>query len=313
MNGLFTKIFKILQMSEKSFILSASGLKNIVSIPCGESCENENSNGADIFTFIFGGNEIKMNRLLADFVSPRVSRLHTIDPTANSIDFTEIIQKIPNSNEIFTPDMLNIFVQLSKGESADIDSSMSHKLRLLAVLLENQEISDKMNQLYPIKESETDVETCIRNLQYFDCYKTLNSFNNSFNNQFYVDFISSHFYSIEKPLLLSLSKTVIYSILSSSQLKLLNEDSLLDFINQLFSIEQNKNDDGDGLNKTAFYELVDFSELSDQKFKEFIDAFNPSELSVALWQKLSKMMAFRKSGQNNEANQQKNTNRYVKK
>lgn len=296
-------------MEKKAFILSASGLKNIVLTT--NDLENESLDDEDIFRFIFGENEIKMNRIMADFISPRVSRMHSIDPTTNYIDFTPIIQKIPNSKEIFTSDMINIFAKMSTGDSVDIDAEMSHKIRILSILLENQEIIDKMNEIYPIKNDETNIESIIKYFQFYDSYKNLDSAYMSLNSKSMADVIASKFYSLDKELLLKLSKSVLYSIISSDELKLTSEDSLLDFIDQIFSIDEN-NKDSDEFNKTAFYELVDFSELSEDRFREFINSLNPNELSSPLWQKLTLMMTFNKSHQKPKSSEKKHPNRYVK-
>ena len=63
-------------MSSKSFILSASGLKNVIF----RSIQKEEQ-----FVFVIGDKEIEMNRHLAEFISPRVSHIHQTDPTINRI------------------------------------------------------------------------------------------------------------------------------------------------------------------------------------------------------------------------------------
>lgn len=293
-------------MSGKSFILSASGLKNLVLTE--NDSGDENVDNEDIFRFIFGKIEIKMNKILADFISPRVSRGHSADPTMNQIDFTDTIKKIPNSNLIFTPDLINIFAKISIGDSVEVDVEMSHKLRILSILLENQEMFEKINEIYPFKNDKTNIDSIIK---YFNCYDCFDSRYQPFNSNSMIDIISSNFYSLDKSTLLNLSKPVLYSIISNDQLKLENEDSLLDFINQMFTIERN-NDDSDGLTKTAFYELVDFSELSGNKFKEFINNFNLNDLSSALWQQLTQLMTLYNSKGESKAGIKKNPNRYAK-
>lgn len=68
-------------MSKKSFIASSSGLKNIIFTTTSE----ETNSNVDDFHFYIGDIEIKMNRILADFISPRVSHIHQTDPTIESI------------------------------------------------------------------------------------------------------------------------------------------------------------------------------------------------------------------------------------
>lgn len=67
-------------MNLKSLLLSSDWLKNITI-------------GENDFVFKFGEYEIKMNSILAEFISPLVSQLHRSDRTANSIHF-EIPEKI---------------------------------------------------------------------------------------------------------------------------------------------------------------------------------------------------------------------------
>lgn len=295
-------------MCSKSFILSASGLKNIV-LNSDAYCKNEEED--NLFHFILGAKDLKMSFALADFISPRVSRLHAADPTANAIDFTEVIRKMPNTEAIFTEDVLNVFLQLSRGEAADVCADASRGLRLLAVLLGNREIYDRLGDLHPISDCGASVAQCVQCLQCLDCCRSFDSGLDALGGSFFADFISRHFYLADHASLFCLSKSAIHAILSSENLRLRDEDSLLDFVNQLF--EEEKSDDSDELNKTAFYELIDFSELSDQKLRSFIDTFNPSDLSAVLWQKIAAVMTAKISGgcENKNCNS-KNPGRYVK-
>lgn len=85
-----------LKMSTKSLILSSAGLKNVV--PNIDNRENE-------FLFIFGEEEIRMSKINADFISPLISRLHQLDPTIKSYQYSidEMMTKI------FTKEILNKF------------------------------------------------------------------------------------------------------------------------------------------------------------------------------------------------------------
>ena len=56
-------------MKGQSIILSAAGFKNII------VKEEEEE-----FVFIIGTSEMKMNRIFAEFISPKVSHIHHSDP-----------------------------------------------------------------------------------------------------------------------------------------------------------------------------------------------------------------------------------------
>ena len=78
-------------MKGQSIILSAAGLKNIV---FQEKEEEE-------FVFIIGRSEMKMNRIFAEFISPRVSHIHHSDPTINYLNLTEgIMSQNKSKNKI---------------------------------------------------------------------------------------------------------------------------------------------------------------------------------------------------------------------
>ena len=64
-------------MKGKNLTLSAAGLKNVVI----ESPQNQN------FRFIFGKQIFSICNFFADFISPKVSKIHKSDPTINSISF----------------------------------------------------------------------------------------------------------------------------------------------------------------------------------------------------------------------------------
>ena len=61
-----------------------------------------------------------------------------------------------------------------------------------------------------------------------------------------------------------------------------NEDSLLDFINEVFSEEEMKDD----INIIDFYEIIDIDSLSPSKQREFLEGIDISLLTVNLWRKI---------------------------
>lgn len=90
---------------------------------------------------------------------------------------------------------------------------------------------------------------------------------NFFNDTQIIDFISSHFYMINQNKLLTLPKSIIYSIISNPKLIIESEDSLLDFINQVFTNTNDANTEDDKFNNIfLFYENIEFSQLTDTTF-----------------------------------------------
>lgn len=248
-------------MSTKTLILSSSGLKNIV----------PNARMEEEFSFIFLGQTIRMKTVFADFISPKVSKLHILDPTIDYLSLT-----YQNKDITLTESILSKFKLISCGYSVDINEEESNQMKAISILLENNELFSKLNELFSSEINEENIDQYINNLTIFSSISP--SFD-CFNYSAIIDLISSHFYSIDKNKLKRLPKTVIYSIISNPNLQLDTEDSLFEFIDELF---ENKDDQY----LIMFYEKVEFSQLSETKFEQFAEVFNPSDMTKGLWAKL---------------------------
>ena len=206
-------------MTKKSFIISSSGLNAIVFSP---------NDGSDNFKFIFGDKEVNMNTYLADFISPRVSQMHNIDPLVNFINIYDYIEGNKEISSIFNDSkVLDNFKYISKGQMIEIDEEMSYKLQYLSILIDNKELFNAMNKLYPIECNNSNFDKIILYLQYFP----------KFECQALLDNISSNFHLIDENKLLKFPHQFLYSVLSSNKLKLKSEDSLIKFINKILSYE----------------------------------------------------------------------------
>lgn len=113
-------------------ILSSSSLKNI------------NSNDNENFTFIFGDKKLKLKNIYAEFLSPIVSQLHKFDKTIDFIDFKIIIYHVTRFfekfNNLFKDDSINFLQQISCGYQIEITESQSNGLKLISILLGNEEL-----------------------------------------------------------------------------------------------------------------------------------------------------------------------------
>lgn len=266
-------------MKSKSIILTSAGLKNLVPFMPNEKNE---------FKFIFGDHEIKMNNQSAEFISPPVSRLHFTDPTVNLICYDDFFDDSINEcskryNTIFTEDIIQLLYQISGGYSIEVDEEQSIKMRFISLLLGNDELFNKLSELFPLKNDETNFEDYLDQLQLFQYFSQLSK---DFNYSSIIDKISSHFYSIDSFKLLKLPKSILYSIISNKNLKIKSEDSLLDFINRIFSNNTNEDNENDEYSISSFYELIEFYGLTENKFIEFIQNLNVTEISTKIWAKL---------------------------
>lgn len=111
-------------MSKKTLILSSAGLKNIIPEATQE----------DEFQFIFGEKPIYTKNVFAEFISPKVSKMHKIDPTINSIFFFDKYKDVYITDETIS----NIKLLLLNGSSIEINEEESFQLKIISILLDNE-------------------------------------------------------------------------------------------------------------------------------------------------------------------------------
>lgn len=263
-------------MSTKPFILSSSGLKNIVL--------TKYQNGDD-FTFIFGEEKLRMKSIFAEFISPVVSHFHQTDPTINTIDFSKIVKMKQGdfnklSKSLITPDAISHLQQLSSGSAIKIDESEALKLRFLSIILGNDELNRKLNKLFPTNYSEENLSTYMNNIDYLYHFSQISE---TIDFSSTVSFIASHFTNVNVDDFLRASREIQYMIISHDELQIESEDSLFDIITQII---EKKNDD-DKIEDFLFYEQIEFACLSESKFIDFVTNFDFNSMSYQLWRNLS--------------------------
>lgn len=153
---------------------------------------------------------MKMN--FSEFISPRVSRLRKNDPTTNFLHFEYHLNDI---HEYFTDDIILMIKSLSSGNSVDISQSQCFKMVVVSILLENSELFQLITDSSEMQINESNFD------QYLHHLKSIYLFTHSlqyFNYNYIIDYIASHFYSIEKSDLIHLPKPILLSIVSNSHL-----------------------------------------------------------------------------------------------
>lgn len=266
-------------MSEKSFILSSSGLKNIVSE------EKE-------FRFIFGETEITMSNVKAEFLSPIVSRIHQTDPTINSIQFKMPLlinkkNKKSSKSNVISENVINCLKELSEGRKIQINEDQSYEIRSISMLLGNNELYSEMSRIFPIDINEKNVkenfEKIINQINFIQRY-----LKEKMIDDFYKDFISTIsrlFYLIDGEKIKLIPKNVLYEIVCNDELKIKSEDFLFDIINDIFENGDNEpNEEYPSI--MDFYEEIDIDNLSESKFIEFFNKLDHNSINGKLWSKL---------------------------
>lgn len=268
-------------MYKKSFILSSAGLQNL----------NQNQNYGDEFKFYFGQREIRMNNLFAEFISPYISQIHQSDPTINSIQFYE--EKYSHLFGNISEDIFLIFEQISKGKSIEINKAQCVQLQVISILIKNEELFMKLNELFQSDTSEDGLIESLDSLIFLSQNQK-----QQFNDCNSIRCVAKNLYLVDEQKILKLPKAVFYSIITNDELTIKNEDSFFDLINEFLDKkeEEEENDQTEGqLRKIDFYEQIEFQFLSENKFREFVDNLDINEITTDLWRQLKKCFFYDKS------------------
>lgn len=245
--------------------LSALGLKNACSNP---QMKNEDK----MFTFYIGNRFFKLNHFSADFLFPKIAKIHINDSSVSSY----VISNIDDNNyqELFNQDTINQIYKLSIGDEIEINQETGINLRIISIIFENNELNDLIDKILPF-DSLNSYLPFIQKAHIFKCVP--------FNNDQIISQIATNFSSFKEEEMMILPKSTFYAIISHPDLKLESEDSLYLFIKKYIKAKQNENDEIDDI---SFYEQINFSSLSEALFLDFISNIGIDNISAELWKKL---------------------------
>jgi hypothetical protein len=184
--------------SETEFVLSASGLANIP--------ESESRND---FEFVVGNSRYRCSTLIADFLSPRLCRLHSIGETIRSF--------LISTKDDFS--QFEDFLKLGRGFPLSITDSNRQFLVSICAELENREF-----QKFLFVSSGGDL-SCL------NVIARMNSLEGIYGDlSAEICFAASHFFEISSSDLSSLNHSAFIEVVGHTDLKLASEDSLFELI-----------------------------------------------------------------------------------
>lgn len=203
-------------METKTITLSSAGLQNI-----------NNVNSDDDFVFLIGETAIRMKISNAEFISPKISKIRLSDPTTFHYRFNYPITEL---RKVFTEDIIDLFHLISKGFPIEINEVQSFQMQILSVLLSNDELFLKISEAFKNSINENSLDLYLNHLRLIFKFSPQSSL---YANSEIINYISSHFHSIDKAKLLSLPVDILEKIILNENLKLQNEDQLVDFIDEI--------------------------------------------------------------------------------
>ena len=211
------------------------------------------------FIFIVNKEEYHTNRLIADLLSKKISKLHLTDPTLDQY-------------EIFTehPGDFQQILDLLKSEKLDINSS---ELPFFTEIIKTLDIDVNNNNHNPLQLTIDNVLDLIHVHEKYD--KLYSDFLRED-----IEFISKNFYKLKdthEDSLLSLSANTIHSILSNENLCLLSEDQLFNFVNKLYVKDRTL---------VNFYDFVNFTNVGLESISQFTSVFNIDDMTHEIWDRI---------------------------
>ena len=215
------------------------------------------------FTFIVNKEIFHTSVIFADLLSPKISKLHQIDPT-----ITEYYINTKNTGNF------NTIISLITFQTKTIPENDIPFISEIFDILEISPTDIKIDK--PNKQHQKD-DNWYHNLQKYLEFGIF--FKDEVEEE--IERISSNFYEMEdeeKNQIKTLPKDIIESIISHRQLRLESEDELIDLINELYQKDR------------EFFELysyVYFKNVSSSKMKEFINIFSIEDMSEEIWQTIS--------------------------
>lgn len=245
-----------MEKEEIKFALSPENLKNIPF----DKYEQD-------FTFIVNGKEYKTSRIVADILSPKIRNAHLTDSTINNFYINTNDQKNDNDN-------FSNFLKLVNYSTNSIETNLINEYSEYFYRLGNNHeyVRLQLINLNPITK-ENSISNIFKE-------EEKNEFSITYEDdelKKFILFISSHFYEIDKEKMKELPKSAIYSILSSPDLQISDEDSFLNFAIEMYLTDRSYSD---------LFEYVLFNNVSENSIASFISTFSIDDLNVNIWKSI---------------------------
>jgi hypothetical protein len=161
------------------------------------------------FEFVVGGARHHCSSFVADFLSPKIARLHSVDASVCCCSLA-------------TEDENNEFGQfLALGSGGEIEITSSNQIFISQVCLELEN-----SELFDIIVEHLDSDLTLGNV--FERLDVRKKVNLRYLRE--IDFLANHFYQLPESVFQKLTIDDIAAVLSSASLQLANEDALYELI-----------------------------------------------------------------------------------
>ena len=244
---------------DNKYTLSCENVKNI---PIDKYEQN--------FTFIVNGKRYQTSRVKADLLSPVVSGYHLID---ESIEEMSITTKGGKEKETQTEiDYFSDFLKLTDFSTKSIDEN--HRKHYIEYFYELGNMKEYLRlQLEYLDDLSP--ENVIDRLQFIYQMNVIKEENE--NMQEIIKYASTHFEEMNKEEMKKLEPELLEEIIRNPSLRLNEEDSLIEFILELYKIDSKY---------STLFEYVEFENVNVDSLQKFIDLFDIELLNSQIWKRI---------------------------
>ena len=256
------------------------------------------------FTFIINCKQYKTSRFVADVLSPIILRSHFSDKTINEFYIeTNNYQEGNEENHDF-----NEILSFVSFESKNIEEKDKEYYSSIFYALGNESMYQRIN---PTIDSKISIDNFLERIEEKEnFYNKISNIKSGFNKESLqnnclmhnfknrdiiksieeeIQFISSHFYELDRKAIKKLNTRYIFEILKQHNLKIESEDELIDIINEIYLERRGKEEDDLYENEFSvrnLYEFVLFDFLSAQKLREFKEIFEFEDITLKIWESI---------------------------
>lgn len=221
------------------------------------------------FSFIVNNKKFETSRLVADLLSPKISKYHLSDPTINEY-------QINTTNKGNFNTILNLI-------KFNDNSIQEDELPFIIEVIENLETTTKTITINTEtkNEEELSISDTIQQLQKH--HKFPHFYSDQITKE--IEKISENLYQAsqeDKENIFTFDIQTISKIIHNSKLQIESEDELVDLINELYKKEHKYSE---------LYSEVLFCNVSQEKMKEFIDTVFYGDINEEVWESLSKRLS----------------------
>ncbi|KAK8841528.1 hypothetical protein M9Y10_027149 [Tritrichomonas musculus] len=233
------------------------------------------------FTFIVDGKRYEIPRIVADLLSPKVRNFHYIDESLDEFYFDT---KNDNDNDIDLKDedYFKSFLELCTKDHIQLDSIHRKVYSIYFFKLGN--INEYL-KIHPEYTTPLSTENAIDRLLAIERL-TINISEQidqpTINIAEIISFIASHFDDISKDKMKQLPIHFLREIIDSEQLKISEEDSLLDFVLNLYAEDHSYSD---LLSSVLFYNL------SEKSIEKFVKTIEFEDVNQHTWRSVCERLA----------------------